>query len=88
MINIINEQTHFFNVCKIVFININNILISIFVFVMKRSNHELLLKKFFQCTARIDFININNELFKMILYFLNEKKRMNFLKINTEHVNN
>ena len=48
---------------------------------MKRSDHELLLKKSFQRVARINSINMNDELFKIILHSLNEKKRMNFLKM-------
>ena len=48
----------------------------------------IFLKKFFQRAARISFINIKNESFKMILHSLNEKKRMNFLKMFAEHVNN
>ena len=88
IINVINERARFFNVCETVFINNDNITILISVFVIKRSNYELLLKRFFQRAARINFINMNNELFKMILYSLNEKKRVNFLKVSTEHVNN
>ena len=33
-------------------------------------------------------INMNDELFKMILYFLNEKKRVNFLRMFAEHGKN
>ena len=47
IINVINERARFFNVCETVFINIDNITISISVFVIKRSNYELLLKRFF-----------------------------------------
>ena len=36
----------------------------------------------------MSFININDELFEMILYSLNEKKRMSFLKMSVEHVSN
>ena len=36
----------------------------------------------------MSFININNELFKMILDFLNKKKRMSFLIMPVEYVNN
>ena len=57
--------------CEIVFISIDNITISISVFVMKRSDHELLIKRFFQRAARISFINMNDELFEMILHSLN-----------------
>ena len=88
IINVINERARFFDVCKTVFISIDNITISISVFIVKRSNHELLLKKLFQHAARINSINMNNESFKMILYFLNEKKRINFLKISAEYINN
>ena len=88
MINIINERARFFDVYEIVSININNIIILIFIFVVKCSDHELLLKRFFQHVVRMNFININNKLFKMILHSLNEKKRMNFLKMFVEHVSN
>ena len=47
IINVIDERARFFDVCKVVFISIDNITISIFVFVVKCSNHELLLKRFF-----------------------------------------
>ena len=55
---------------------------------MKRPDHELLLKRFFQRAVRMSFINMNNESFEMILHFLNEEKRISFLKIPAEHVNN
>ena len=51
MIDVINERARFFNMCKIVFISIENIMISISVFVVKRLDHELLLKRFFQRAA-------------------------------------
>ena len=63
-------------------------MISIFVFVVKRSDHKLLLERFFQCVARMSFINMNDKSFEMILYFLNEKKRINFLKMFVKHVSN
>ena len=88
MINVINERARFFDVCETVFINIDSITISISVFVVKRSNHELLLKKSFQRTARMSSININDESFEMILHSLNKKKRVSFLKMSAEHVNN
>ena len=88
MINVINERVHFFNVYEAVFISIDNIMISISVFVVKRSDHELLLKRFFQRAARMSFINMNNESFEMISLSLNEKKRMSFLKMSAEHINN
>ena len=74
MISVIDERARFFDVCEIVFISIDSIIISISVFVVKHSDHELLLKRFFQRAAHISFININDESFKMILYSLNEKK--------------
>ena len=42
MINIIDKRAHFFNICEIILININSIIISISIFVVKRSNQELL----------------------------------------------
>ena len=88
MIDIINERTRFFDICETVSINIDSITISISVFVVKYSDHELLLKRSFQRAACMSSINMNNELLEMILYSLNKKKRMSFLKISTEHVNN
>ena len=88
MINVIKERARFFNVCETVFISIDSIIISVAVFVMKRSDHELLLERSFQRAARMSFININDESFKMILYSLNEKKRMSFLRVSAKHINN
>ena len=73
IINVINERANFFNRCKTVFINICSNTISIFIFVVKCSDHKLLLKRFFQCAARMSSININNKSFEMILYSLNKK---------------
>ena len=88
MINVIDERARFFDVCKIVSISIDNIIISISIFVIKRSDYELLLKRFFQRAPRMNSINRNDESFEMILHSLNEKKRVNFLRVLAEHVNN
>ena len=88
MINVFNEQARFFDVCGTVSINIDSITILISVFVMKRSNYELLLNRFFQRVARMKSINMNDESFKIILHSLNEKKRVIFLRISIEHINN
>ena len=88
IINIVDERARFFNVCEIIFISINNITISISVFVIKRSDHELFLKRFFQRVARINSINMNNELLKMILHSLNKEKWMNFLKMLVKYISN
>ena len=55
---------------------------------MKRSDHELLLERFFQCAVRMSSINMNDGSLEMILHFLNEKKRMSFLRMSAEHVSN
>ena len=88
IINVTNERARFFNVCETVSISIDSIMISISVFVMKRSDHELFLKRLFQHAAHMSSININDESFEMILHFLNEKKQMSFLKMSAEHVSN
>ena len=88
MIDVTDERARFFDVCEAVFISIDNIIISIPVFVVKRSDHELFLKKFFQRAARMSSININDESFEIILHSLNEKKRVSYLKMSAEHVNN
>ena len=78
IINVTDERARFFDMCEAVFISIDSITISISVFVVKRSNHELLLKRLFQRAARINSINMNDESLEMILHSLNEKKRMSF----------
>ena len=88
MINVINERARFFNVCETVLINIDSITISISVFVVKRPDHELFLRKPFQRAARMSSINMNDGSFEMILHSLNEKKRVSFLKVPAEHVSN
>ena len=88
IINVIDERASFFDMCETVFISINSIIISISIFVVKRSDHELLFKRRFQHVIHMSFININDESFEMILYSLNEKKRMSFLKMSAEHISN
>ena len=61
MINVIDERARFFDMCETVFISINSITILISVFVVKRLNYKLFLKRLFQRTARMSFINMNNE---------------------------
>ena len=74
MMNFINERARFFDVCESIFVNIKNIIISIFIFVIKHSNHDLFLDRFFQRIACINVVNMNNDLLKIILYSLNGEK--------------
>ena len=74
MINVIDERARFFDVCEAVSISIDSITISISIFVVKCSNHELLLKRFFQRAVRMSSINMNDESLEIILHSLNEKK--------------
>ena len=75
MINVIDERARFFDVCEAISINIENVIVSIFVFIMKCLNHELFLERFFQRVARMNFVNMNDEFLKMILHSLNKKKK-------------
>ena len=88
MMSFTDERARFFNVCESIFINIKKIIILIFIFVIKRSNHELLLDRFFQRITHISAVNINNNLLKMMLHLLNDEKQINFLKIFAEHISN
>ena len=88
IISFIDERAHFFDVCESIFVNIKSIIISAFIFVIKRSDHDLFLDCFFQRIARMNVINMNNDSLKMILHSLNNKKRMNFLKMSAEHISN
>ena len=72
--NFINERVRFFDVCESIFVNIKNIIILIFIFVIKRLNHDFFLDRFFQRIVRMNVININNDLLKMILHSLNNEK--------------
>ena len=74
IMNFINERVCFFNVCESIFVNIENIIISIFIFVIERSNHNFLLNRFFQRIARMNVVNINDDSLKMILHSLNDEK--------------
>ena len=88
MMNFINERVHFFDVCESIFVNIENIIILTLIFVIKCSDHDFFLDYLFQRIIRINVLNINNNLLKRILYSLNDEKRINFLKIFAEHINN
>ena len=88
MMNFIDERIRFFDVCESIFVNIENIIISIFIFMIERLNHDLLFNCFFQRIFRMNVININDDSLKMMLHSLNDEKRMNFLKVFAEHINN
>ena len=74
MMNFINERVRFFDVYKSIFINIKNIIILIFILVIKRLNYDFLLTYFFQRIVCMNIINMNDDLLKMILYSLNDEK--------------
>ena len=88
IMNFINERACFFNVCKLIFVNIKSIIISIFIFMIKRLNYNFFLNYFFQRIICINIINMNNNLFKIILHSLNNEKRIKFLKMFAEYINN
>ena len=74
MMNFINERARFFDIYESIFVNIKNIIIFAFIFVIERSNHDFLFNRFFQRIARMNVININDDLLKMILHSLNDEK--------------
>ena len=74
MMNFINERARFFDVCESILINIENIIISIFIFVIERSNYNFFFDYFFQRIACINVVNINDDSLKMILHSLNVEK--------------
>ena len=74
MMNFINKRVRFFNVCELIFVNIKNIIILTFIFVIERSNHDLFLDCFFQRIIYMNIINMNNDSLKMILHSLNDEK--------------
>ena len=43
MMNFIDERVRFFDVCESIFVNIENIIILTFIFMIKRSNHDFFL---------------------------------------------
>ena len=47
IINFIDKHACFFDVCKSIFVNIKNIIISIFIFMIKRLNYDFFLNRFF-----------------------------------------
>ena len=88
MMNFINEYVRFFDVYKLIFVNIENIIISIFIFVIEHSDHDFFLDRFFQRIVCINVVNMNDDSLKMMLHSLNDEKQMNFLKMFTKHINN
>ena len=86
--NFTDERARFFDVYESILVSIENIIISAFIFVIERSDHDLLLDRFFQRIARMSAVNMNDDSLKMILHSLNDEKRMNFLKMSAEHTSN
>ena len=46
IINFIDERARFFDIYESIFVNIENIIISIFIFIIERSDHEFFFKSF------------------------------------------
>ena len=88
IMNFTDKRACFFDVYESIFINIENIIISIFIFVIKYSDHDFFLNCSFQRIACKNVININNDLLKMMLHSLNNEKRISFLKIFAKYINN
>ena len=88
IINFTNERTCFFSICESISINIESIIISAFIFVIEKLNYKFFLKRFFQNIVRMSAVNINNNSLKIILYSLNNKKRVNFLKVLAKYFSN
>ena len=88
MMSFTDERARFFNVCESIFINIKSIIISISIFVIEQSNHELLFNRFFQRITCMSTVNMNDNSLKIMLHSLNDEKQMNFLRISAKHVNN
>ena len=86
--NFIDERARFFDVCELIFVNIENIIISTFIFVIERSDHDFFLDRFFQRITCMNAVNMNDDSLKMILHSLNGEKRVNFLKMFAKHINN
>ena len=74
MMNFINERVRFFDVCESIFVNIENIIISTFIFIIERLNHDFLFNCFFQRIVHMNVVNMNNDLLKIILHSLNDEK--------------
>ena len=47
MMNFINERARFFDICESIFVSIENIIISTFIFVIKRSDYDFFFDHFF-----------------------------------------
>ena len=88
IINFINEHIRFFDICESIFVNIKNIMISTFIFMIECSDYDFFFDCFFQRIACMNIVNINNNLLKIILHSLNDEKQMNFLKMSAKHINN
>ena len=74
IMNFINERARFFNVCESILVNIKSIIISTFIFVIERSDHDFFFDRFFQRIVYMNVINMNNDSLKMILHLLNNEK--------------
>ena len=74
IINFIDKRARFFNVCKSIFVNIENIIISIFIFMIECSDYDFFLNRFFQRNICMNVVNMNDDLLKIILHLLNDEK--------------
>ena len=74
IMNFIDERAHFFDVYELIFVNIENIIISTLIFVIERLNHDFFLNRFFQRIIYINVVSMNDDSLKIILHSLNNEK--------------
>jgi hypothetical protein len=88
MIIVIDDCAKFVNICDDLKVRLKNAHIIISIFVIEKSDHDLILRKFFERATRMSSVNMNDELLKLMIHFDDDDIKIFFLIVTINHSRN
>ena len=88
IIIITNDNVKFVKICDNLKIRLKKTIIIISIFVIFKSNYNLIFEQFFKRVVRMSNTNINDEFLKLIMYFDNKFIKVSFLVASINHLKN
>ena len=88
MIATTNDNVKFVKVCDDLKVRLREVIIITSIFVILKSNHDLILERFFERVARMSSTNMNDESLKLVMHFDDEFTRVFFLVVSINHSRN
>ena len=88
VISVIDDKIFFERMCENAKINLRNIIVRIFIFVIKNDNHDFIFETLYERKAMFSFRYFVDESCKIIIYSQCNTKRVKFQTITFNHKSN